>query len=150
MEQLCRLLPQYFACTASFYSSCILSSTRITASPPGSLHPLPAVLICWQIPCRGRGVAPHEAMVNDFVWEVLCEVTRSRGTGLVLVHCTHGFNRTGSVAQHSVPSVGVRIACSSSPTCCCSQRLVLQALQLILGPHATHALPGPGFLLQAT
>lgn len=35
---------------------------------------------------------PEPEAVNDFVWEVM---SQRAGTSTVLVHCTHGFNRTG-------------------------------------------------------
>ncbi|KAL6780541.1 MRCE1 [Auxenochlorella protothecoides x Auxenochlorella symbiontica] len=45
-----------------------------------------------KIPCRGRGQVPQPEAVNDFVWEV---ASQRAGQSTVLVHCTHGFNRTG-------------------------------------------------------
>ena len=50
-----------------------------------------------QIPCRGRGQVPEPEAVNTFVWELMSFYLRSPGAWAVL-HCTHGFNRTGAPA----------------------------------------------------
>lgn len=47
-----------------------------------------------QIPNRGRGEAPAPQAVNDFVFSVQ-EYLHTHPAGYILVHCTHGFNRTG-------------------------------------------------------
>lgn len=47
-----------------------------------------------KIPCKGRGEVPHPDMVNEFVGDVMNFVQR-HPAGMILVHCTHGFNRTG-------------------------------------------------------
>jgi mRNA-capping enzyme len=49
-----------------------------------------------QIPCRGRGQTPPPAAVNQALWEIFTflEYFPQR---YVLVHCTHGFNRTGYI-----------------------------------------------------
>jgi len=47
-----------------------------------------------KIRCRGRGQAPEPEAVNRFCWEVAC-CKNQCPTGLIIVHCTHGFNRTG-------------------------------------------------------
>ncbi|KDD75262.1 mRNA capping enzyme [Helicosporidium sp. ATCC 50920] len=55
-----------------------------------------------KVPCRGRGQVPEPSAVNDFCWEVssFLKLAAAGGRGgesapTVLVHCTHGFNRTG-------------------------------------------------------
>ena len=61
-----------------------------------------------QIRCRGRGEVPEPEAVNFFYWRVatfraeqLEMVKRSPGNSYkpkaILVHCTHGFNRTGAL-----------------------------------------------------
>lgn len=64
-----------------------------------------------QIKCRGHGQAPDPSAVNDFCWELSTFAQHqqsSRETALkegypeppkayVVVHCTHGFNRTGTL-----------------------------------------------------
>ncbi|GAX84577.1 hypothetical protein CEUSTIGMA_g11998.t1 [Chlamydomonas eustigma] len=49
-----------------------------------------------KVPCRGRGQTPPPAAVNQAVWEIFTflEYFPQR---YVLVHCTHGFNRTGFI-----------------------------------------------------
>ena len=47
-----------------------------------------------KIPNRGRGEAPAPQAVNDFVYEVATYL-QNNPAGYVMVHCTHGFNRTG-------------------------------------------------------
>ena len=49
----------------------------------------------WQIPCRGRGQVPAPESVNSFVWELMSWNNNYPGAWTVL-HCTHGFNRTGA------------------------------------------------------
>ncbi|KAI5065958.1 hypothetical protein GOP47_0018582 [Adiantum capillus-veneris] len=56
-----------------------------------------------KIPCRGRNEVPDNASVNIFVFEVMhfMNVQRSSNTNKhILVHCTHGFNRTGYMIVH--------------------------------------------------
>ena len=62
-----------------------------------------------QIRCKGRGEAPEPSAVNDFCWELSTFAQHQQAQKLaalqenepvpaklhVLVHCTHGFNRTG-------------------------------------------------------
>lgn len=47
-----------------------------------------------KIPNRGRGEVPAPQAVNDFVFEVQSHIS-ANPAGYILVHCTHGFNRTG-------------------------------------------------------
>lgn len=47
-----------------------------------------------KIPNRGRGEVPAPQAVNDFVFEVQSYLNWCP-EGYILVHCTHGFNRTG-------------------------------------------------------
>jgi mRNA-capping enzyme len=49
-----------------------------------------------KIPCRGRGRSPDPLAVNQACWEIRKALLNSPET-YVLVHCTHGFNRTGYV-----------------------------------------------------
>ena len=64
-----------------------------------------------QIHCKGRGEAPAPAAVNDFCWELSTFAQHQQAQRefalkehipeppklYVLVHCTHGFNRTGEL-----------------------------------------------------
>lgn len=65
-----------------------MKCTGLTTALGSQIAPLPGP----QIPCRGRGQAPEPEAVNDFVWEV---ASQKVANATVLVHCTHGFNRTG-------------------------------------------------------
>jgi len=47
-----------------------------------------------KVPCRGHGTAPDEAAVNKFCFYAHCFQRDNPGRP-ILVHCTHGFNRTG-------------------------------------------------------
>jgi mRNA-capping enzyme len=49
-----------------------------------------------KIPCRGRGRSPDPTAVNQACWEIRKALLNSPET-YILVHCTHGFNRTGYV-----------------------------------------------------
>lgn len=59
--------------------------------PPG---PLPRAPPRSQIPCRGRGAAPPPEAVTDLCWEMYAYLQQCP-QGMALIHCTHGFNRTG-------------------------------------------------------
>ncbi|GMH34397.1 hypothetical protein BSKO_02231 [Bryopsis sp. KO-2023] len=49
-----------------------------------------------KIPCKGRGETPDPVSVNQFVWTVYCFLNECPDNHVqILVHCTHGFNRTG-------------------------------------------------------
>lgn len=47
-----------------------------------------------KIPNKGRGEVPAPQAVNDFVFEAFSHLNRCP-EAYILVHCTHGFNRTG-------------------------------------------------------
>ncbi|KAG6486209.1 hypothetical protein ZIOFF_054779 [Zingiber officinale] len=54
-----------------------------------------------QIPCKGRDSVPDNESVNIFVHEVLQFLSRMRHSKrYILVHCTHGHNRTGFMIIH--------------------------------------------------
>lgn len=56
-----------------------------------------------KIPCRGRDAVPDNESINAFVYEVMTFLERqkqSRTPKYVLVHCTHGHNRTGFMIIH--------------------------------------------------
>ena len=62
-----------------------------------------------KIACVGKDAPPDAVAVQQFVYEVgkfLSERARSGGKGLVLVHCTHGFNRTGAMLVHFAQRTG--------------------------------------------
>eukprot|EP00850_Spirogloea_muscicola_P006265 SM000029S10560 [mRNA] locus=s29:803350:809670:+ [translate_table: standard] len=58
------------------------------------------------VPCRGRNEVPDNETVNQFVYEVMRfkgQQAAKDGGGsapLVVVHCTHGHNRTGLMIAH--------------------------------------------------
>jgi len=52
-----------------------------------------------KIRCCGFGSAPSPQAVNEFWWAVTC-FERQKTNKFILVHCTHGFNRTGFMVAH--------------------------------------------------
>lgn len=64
-----------------------------------------------QIKCKGRGEAPDPSAVNDFCWELSSFAQHQQAQReaahreqnpepaklYALVHCTHGYNRTGAL-----------------------------------------------------
>mmetsp|Transcript_29727 Transcript_29727/g.57159 ORF Transcript_29727/g.57159 Transcript_29727/m.57159 type:complete len:723 (-) Transcript_29727:314-2482(-) len=72
-----------------------------------------------RIPCTGRDGPPDAKAVNTFVFEVAsfeAAMRESRDKLFVLVHCTHGFNRTGAMLCHyacrTMPDMTVAAAVS--------------------------------------
>ncbi|KAJ6844138.1 mRNA-capping enzyme isoform X1 [Iris pallida] len=54
-----------------------------------------------KIPCKGRDAVPDNDSVNTFVYEVMQFLTRHKHSKkYMLVHCTHGHNRTGFMIVH--------------------------------------------------
>ncbi|KAH7682763.1 mRNA (guanine-N(7)-)-methyltransferase protein [Dioscorea alata] len=54
-----------------------------------------------KIPCKGRDAVPDNESVNVFVSEVMQFLSRQKHSKkYVLVHCTHGHNRTGFMIVH--------------------------------------------------
>ncbi|KAK1307652.1 hypothetical protein QJS10_CPA09g01274 [Acorus calamus] len=54
-----------------------------------------------KIPCKGRDAVPDNESVNIFVWEVIQFFNSQKHTKKhILVHCTHGHNRTGFMIVH--------------------------------------------------
>ncbi|XP_050214342.1 uncharacterized protein LOC126665556 isoform X2 [Mercurialis annua] len=53
-----------------------------------------------KIQCRGRDSVPDNASVNSFVYEVSQFLVRLKSNKCILVHCTHGHNRTGYMIVH--------------------------------------------------
>ncbi|KAM0949321.1 putative mRNA (guanine-N(7)-)-methyltransferase [Dioscorea sansibarensis] len=54
-----------------------------------------------KIPCKGRDAVPDSESVNIFVYEVMQFLSRQKHSKkYVLVHCTHGHNRTGFMIVH--------------------------------------------------
>ncbi|MFS7945550.1 putative mRNA (guanine-N(7)-)-methyltransferase [Helianthus anomalus] len=54
-----------------------------------------------KINCKGRGSVPENEAVNQFVYEVSQFLERQKNTKkYILVHCTHGHNRTGYMIIH--------------------------------------------------
>lgn len=53
-----------------------------------------------QVPCRGRGEAPSPETVNSFIYHIKSFLNFWHSNGenkYIIVHCTHGFNRTGTM-----------------------------------------------------
>ncbi|PIA54431.1 hypothetical protein AQUCO_00900761v1, partial [Aquilegia coerulea] len=55
-----------------------------------------------KIACKGRGSVPDNESVNDFIYEVsqFYSSQKQSNRKYILVHCTHGFNRTGYMIVH--------------------------------------------------
>ncbi|KAG0500627.1 hypothetical protein HPP92_000699 [Vanilla planifolia] len=54
-----------------------------------------------KIACKGRDAVPDNESVNRFVYEVMQFIGRQKAfSKYVLVHCTHGHNRTGFMICH--------------------------------------------------
>ncbi|XP_008787727.1 mRNA-capping enzyme-like [Phoenix dactylifera] len=54
-----------------------------------------------KIPCKGRDAVPDNESVNTFVYEVMQFLSRQKHSKKhILVHCTHGHNRTGFMIIH--------------------------------------------------
>ncbi|XP_039044167.1 mRNA-capping enzyme-like isoform X2 [Hibiscus syriacus] len=53
-----------------------------------------------KIQCRGRDAVPENVAVNTFVYEVSQFLLRQKSKKYILVHCTHGHNRTGYMVIH--------------------------------------------------
>ncbi|KAG1363396.1 mRNA-capping enzyme [Cocos nucifera] len=54
-----------------------------------------------KIACKGRDAVPDNESVNTFVYEVMQFISRQKHSKkYILVHCTHGHNRTGFMIVH--------------------------------------------------
>ncbi|CAL5192252.1 unnamed protein product [Lathyrus oleraceus] len=54
-----------------------------------------------KIQCKGRGSVPDNSSVNHFVYEVIQFLSHQKHSKkYILVHCTHGHNRTGYMIIH--------------------------------------------------
>ncbi|CAN0879813.1 mRNA-capping enzyme [Linum grandiflorum] len=54
-----------------------------------------------KIQCRGRDAVPENVAVNQFVYEVMQFLSLQKlSKKYILVHCTHGHNRTGYMIVH--------------------------------------------------
>ncbi|KAL4187197.1 hypothetical protein AMTRI_Chr09g37890 [Amborella trichopoda] len=65
-----------------------------------------------EIACKGRDAVPDNVSVNCFVHEVLQFMERHKGSNrkCALVHCTHGYNRTGfMIVNYLVRSHGYSV-----------------------------------------
>ena len=85
----------------------IASHTR-NSNTSNHIRSLEIDLCLLQIKCRGRGEVPEPEVVNQFCFEVHKFKAEERQTGLpprhILVHCTHGYNRTGRASLSAVIS----------------------------------------------
>ena len=76
-----------------------------------------------QIRCRGRGQAPDAAAANEFCWALVDFGLYLKEADLkrwVVVHCTHGYNRTGrwlcKVSAEEALAIVARLCTASMPT----------------------------------
>ncbi|KAK2990506.1 hypothetical protein RJ640_019786, partial [Escallonia rubra] len=97
-----------------------------------------------KIKCRGRDAVPDNESVDKFVNEVVQFRSRQANANkYILVHCTHGHNRTGYMIAHflvrnesnSVTEVGHRLPCLEFLFC-----LVLPAIKFSNGSSCMQAL----------
>ncbi|KAM7271796.1 hypothetical protein ACFE04_031010 [Oxalis oulophora] len=64
-------------------------------------HDLPREVKHVKIQCKGRDSVPDNLSVNRFVYEVTQFIARQKQQKrYILVHCTHGHNRTGFMIVH--------------------------------------------------
>jgi hypothetical protein len=99
-----------------------------------------------QIPCRGRGQAPQPSAVNHAVWEICTSLTSSPQK-FVLMHCTHGFNRTGgdrttALCQHAYPLTLAACCYIGYIIACVLMRLLGASVERSLRSFAEGRLPG--------
>jgi mRNA-capping enzyme len=77
-----------------------------------------------KIPCKGRDAVPDNESVNWFVYEVMMFLDRqkqSKNPKYILVHCTHGHNRTGFMIIHYLMRTQVSCVaevCQLDSQCC--------------------------------
>ncbi|GAB4819049.1 hypothetical protein N2152v2_006095 [Parachlorella kessleri] len=63
-----------------------------------------------KVGCRGRGEAPSPETVNYLMGLVMSYINENPG-GMVLIHCTHGFNRTGfMIVSYLVRALALSVA----------------------------------------
>lgn len=55
-----------------------------------------------KVPCRGRGETPSTSEVNQVIWELYKFISNTSPEDVALIHCTHGFNRTGYVIVNAM------------------------------------------------
>lgn len=70
-----------------------------------------------KLPCRGRGQTPEPHSVNAFMWEAMRfqDIMQKSGQPkLMVVHCTHGFNRTGYMIANFIMRVGINVKYSEN------------------------------------
>jgi protein tyrosine phosphatase len=70
-------------------------------------------------PCEAMGRCDVRQMVNEFCYRAFrFEMTKPDAASVILVHCTHGFNRTGAMICHyacrNMPGMTVENVCSPS------------------------------------
>ncbi|TXG72886.1 hypothetical protein EZV62_001465 [Acer yangbiense] len=80
-----------------FFNDCI---------PPGKRYSFKQVIhqlrvLGRKIQCKGRDAVPDNVSVNNFIYEVTQFLSRQKHPRkYILVHCTHGHNRTGYMIVH--------------------------------------------------
>ena len=80
---------------------------QLPARCPPTLSPSPP--FCPQIPCAGHGEVPQPSAVSDLCCEMYLYLQRCP-QGMALIHCTHGFNRTGyMIASYLARTKGLNI-----------------------------------------
>lgn len=69
---------------------------------PSAAFESKGVIYC-KVACVGKDAPPDAVAVTQFVHTVgkhLAELSHRGSKGVILVHCTHGFNRTGAMLVH--------------------------------------------------
>ncbi|KAL3142910.1 hypothetical protein ABBQ38_003198 [Trebouxia sp. C0009 RCD-2024] len=97
------------------------SSRYYTADADGTSDfrypgPDPPAVYHRKIPCRGRGQAPQPDAVNEFCWTLTAfnQHCQREEKGLwTIVHCTHGYNRTGYVIASALMRLERKTALSA-------------------------------------
>ena len=56
-----------------------------------------------QVPMQGRGAVPEPELVNHLFWLFL-NYTLEYPEHFIVMHCTHGFNRTGAAVDFTMPA----------------------------------------------
>ena len=123
------------ACFACIYV-CVCVCVRVCVCVSGImyLHHVCTPLLLFQIPCQGHNQSPDPQAVNTAAYEIM-RMLAFKPHDYIIVHCTHGFNRTGG-SKCNMQQPLRPYACSvqgPQPTSFCS------ALVVFLRPYTLHA-----------
>ena len=95
-----------------------------------------------QIRCRGRGAAPDPAAANEFCWALVDFGLYLKEADLkrwVVVHCTHGYNRTGRWFCQGLNTPGGGPGHCGKTVHCIHAYLLFPAAQRAWCSYAAHA-----------